>query len=145
MNLTSKYFEVSVKFDKTLDSGKVKKITEDYLVDALSFTEGEGNIIKELGQYISGDFDVVKMHPTPYVEVLTREGAGDDKFWKCKVVCVVLDEKTGAEKKTKDLYLVQSLTLKGAMTILATHLKSNMGDWYISSISETSILDVFVK
>lgn len=141
--MTGKYFEVSVKFDKTQDDGKVKKITENYLVDAFTFTEGEKNISEEMSAYISGEFDVVKMRPAPYADVITREGDGDDKFWKCKIMLVYLDERTGAEKKSRQLYLVQSLSLKGAMTIIADYLKGVMGDWYIAAISETNILDVY--
>ena len=33
------WFECKIKFDKVQENGSVKKVTEAYLVDALSFTD----------------------------------------------------------------------------------------------------------
>ena len=52
------YIETKVRFDKMMENGKVKKVTEPYLVDALSFTEAEARIIEEVTPYISGEFTV---------------------------------------------------------------------------------------
>lgn len=140
--LTGKFFEVGVRFDKMLEDGIVKKVTETYCVDALTFTEGEKNITDEMSQYISGEFQVTKMKQSPYATVLTREGSGEDKFWKCKVVYSYLDEKTAKEKKSSVYYLVQSLNLKGALSELEAYLKDDMGDWEISCVQETKLVDV---
>lgn len=35
------WFECKVRFDKTMENGSIKKVTEAYLVDAVSFTEAE--------------------------------------------------------------------------------------------------------
>ena len=64
-----------------------------------------------------------------------------DKFFKAKVSFVTLDETTGKEKKTSELYLVQSDTLESAESDVKSFL--NDGNTTISSISETVILDVF--
>ena len=37
----SLWFETKVRYDKTMDNGAQKKVTESYMVDALSFTEAE--------------------------------------------------------------------------------------------------------
>lgn len=50
------WFECKVRFDKTMENGIVKKVTEPYLVDALSFTEAEARITEEVTPFISGDF-----------------------------------------------------------------------------------------
>ena len=49
------WFECKVKFDKMMDDGIQKTVTEAYLVDALSFTEAEARITEEMEPYISGD------------------------------------------------------------------------------------------
>lgn len=141
--LEGKFFEVGIVFDKTLEDGRIKKVTENYMVDALTFAEGEKNITKEMSAYISGEFEVVKMKPSPYNAILVREGEGDDRFWKCKVAYTVLDERTGAEKKTNETYLVQSLSIMGALQILSEHMKPCLGDWEIVAIQETNFLAVF--
>ena len=52
------WYECKVKFEKTLENGIQKKVTETYLVDAMSFTEAENRIIEEMTPYISGEFEV---------------------------------------------------------------------------------------
>ena len=52
------WFECRVKYDKMLENGMQKKVTEPYLVDALSFTEAEARIIEEVSPFISGEFPV---------------------------------------------------------------------------------------
>ena len=54
----SQWFETKVKYDKTLETGNIKTVTEPYLVDALSFTEAEARITEEMQPYISGEFTV---------------------------------------------------------------------------------------
>ena len=49
----SQWFETKVKYDKTmLDTGAIKSVTEPYLVDALSFTEAEARITKEMEPFV---------------------------------------------------------------------------------------------
>ena len=38
------WFECKIKYEKTLESGLLKKVTEPYLVDAINFTEAEKRI-----------------------------------------------------------------------------------------------------
>lgn len=49
------WFEVKIRFEKTMENGMTKKITETHMLDALSFAESENNCIEELRQYISGE------------------------------------------------------------------------------------------
>ena len=51
---TSTWFECKIRYDKMMEDGMQKKITELYVVDALSFTEAESSIIDEMSAYISG-------------------------------------------------------------------------------------------
>ena len=50
------WFECKIRYDKTQENGSIKKVTEPYLVDALSFTEAEARIIEEMTPFVSGDF-----------------------------------------------------------------------------------------
>ena len=42
------YFEVGVRYDKTMEDGVIRKVTENYLLDALSFTEAEKRATEEM-------------------------------------------------------------------------------------------------
>ena len=77
------YFEVTVKFEKTSEEGKIKKVTKRYLVDALTFTEAEARIIKEMKPFISGEFEVANINPQKYSELFWNESG--DKWFKTKV------------------------------------------------------------
>jgi len=62
-------FETKIRYDKIQENGAVKKVTEAYLVDALSFTEAEARIIEEMTPYISGDFSVAAIKRTKIAEI----------------------------------------------------------------------------
>ena len=55
---TANWFETKIRYEKMMDDGKQKMVTEQYVVDALSFTEAEASIIEEMSSYISGEFKV---------------------------------------------------------------------------------------
>lgn len=65
------YFECSVRYDKIQQNGKVKKVTEKYIVDALSFTEAETRITAAISPFISGEFTIPAIKKTKIAEVFT--------------------------------------------------------------------------
>ena len=136
----NKYFEVKVKMQKTQEDGTQKKVSEQYVVEAATFGEAERRITDCLKPYIEGEFDVTDIKIAGYSQIVGGD-ENADKFFKAKVTFVALDETTGKEKKTSELYLVQSETLESAESDVKTFL--NDGNTTISSISETAILDVF--
>ena len=46
------FFEVRIRYEKMMGNGQNKKVNEPYLVDALSFTESEARITKEMTPFI---------------------------------------------------------------------------------------------
>ena len=71
----SQWFETKVKYDKTmLDTGAIKSVTEPYLVDALSFTEAEARITKEMEPFVSGELTVTAVRKVRFEDVLYHEG-----------------------------------------------------------------------
>ena len=134
------YFEVKITFDKTLENGKEKKVSEPYLVDALSFTEAEARIIEEVKPFISGEFEVKSIRKYKVAEIVVDESG--DRFFKCKLNFITLDEKSGLEKKTAVNMLVNATTLDVAKVTLVNHMKSTMCDYSIEKIEETKIMDV---
>ena len=139
-NILEKYFECKVKYVKMQEDGKEKKVSEQYVVSACSFGEAEKRITESLSAYIQGEFDVTDIKIASFGEIIDGTGDGD-KFFKAKVTFIALDESSGKEKKTSELYLVQSDTLESAESDVKSFL--NDGNTTISSISETVILDVF--
>jgi hypothetical protein len=139
-NTINKYFEVKVKMQKTQEDGTQKKVSEQYVVEAATFGEAEQRTIENLKPYIEGEFSVTDIKIAGYAQIVNGDDNAD-KYFKAKVTFVAMDETTGKEKKTSELYLVQSETLESAESDVKNFLNDN--NTIISSISETAILDVF--
>ncbi len=141
--MNNEWFECKVRFDKTMETGLLKKVTETYMVDALSFTEAERRFIEEMTPYISGEFTVTDIKRARLAEIVEAEDAAADRWYKAKVAFITLDEKTGAEKRTSQNVLVQATDFRDALKNLDKSMKGTLGDWVIVTITETTIMDVF--
>ena len=137
----AQWFKTSVRFDKMLENGTVKKVTEPYLVDALSFTEAEARIIEEVTPFISGDFDVSAVKKSRIAEVF-RDDMGD-KWYLVKVAFITIDEKTAAEKRSVSQILVQANDFANAIENFKDGMKDTLADFEIVSVAETPIMDVY--
>ncbi len=137
------WFECKIRYEKTMENGMNKKVTEPYLFDALSFTESEGKCIEEMTPFISGEFTIADIKRVKYSEVFFSGEESADKWFKCKLVFITLDEKSGAEKKTSTQVLVQAADLRDAVKKLDEGMKGTMADYQIASVTETAIMDVY--
>jgi chlorite dismutase len=135
------WFECKIKYDKMLETGMQKTVTEPYLVDALSFTEAEARIIEEIKPFISDEFSVSDIKRVKYSDSFFNETG--DRYYKARLHFITLDEKSGAEKKTAVNMLVQASELKEAVEIVETEMKKTMIDYAFASVTETAIMDVF--
>lgn len=140
----SKYFEVKIQYQKMQEDGKEKKVTEQYVVESLSFTEAETRIIEEMTPYISGEFDVVSEKIAPFNEIFLSDNYTDDKWFVSKVSFITIDEKTEKEKKQTFRYLVQAATSELALDYTKEMLSHGMSDYRIDAVKDTPTLDVFL-
>ena len=140
----SKYYEVKIQYHKMQEDGKEKKVTEQYVVEALSFTEAESRIIEEMTPYISGEFDVVAEKIAPYNEIFLSDRTDDDKWFISKVGFITLDERTDKEKKQTFRYLVQAETSEKAMDYTKEMFSHGMSDYSIDAVQDTPTLEVFL-
>lgn len=142
---TSIWFETKVRYDKTMDDGREKKVTEVFVVDALSFTEAEAKITEELSAYTSGETFTKAITRAPYSEVLFSDDSKDDKWYRVKLAFITLDERTEKEKKTLVTYLFQAANIDKARSYINEFMGNSMSDYDVASISETQVLDIFEK
>ena len=133
------WFECKIRYEKLMENGMNKKVTEPYLVDALSFTEAEARIIEEMTPFIT----VSDIKRANYSELFPSEEEAADRWFKCKLIFITLDEKSGAEKKTSTQVLVQAADLRDAVKKLDEGMKGTMADYQIGSVAETAIMDVY--
>ena len=135
-------YECGIRYERTMENGMTKKVTELYLVDALSFAEAEGRITKEMEPYISGDFDVVTIKRTNYSEIV--EGLSTaDKWFKAKLNFISIGEKSGKEKKQAVHFIVRATDINNAHICVVEPMKGSMMDYEIATLDETKIMDLF--
>ena len=91
---TSNWFEVKMRYDKVHEDGYEKKVTESYVVEALSFGEAEKTAIEFLGSYVSGEIQVVNINPMKFQEVFFNEQGSCDRYYKAILQFITIDEKT---------------------------------------------------
>ena len=140
---TAKWFETKVKYEKLVETGLMKTVTETYVVDALSFTETETRIMEEMKTYLSGEMTITDIKPASYKEIFFSDMEADDKWYKAKLQFTTIDEKTEKEKKQNIYYLVQAGSMQRAVKAIDEVMGKTMIDYSISALNETTIVDVF--
>lgn len=139
---TSEWFECKVQYEKVMEDGYVKKVTELYTVEALSFTEAEARIIEEMSLYINGEYEVKDIKKSKYKDILFSYDKNDDRFYQAKIQFITLDEKTKKEKRSNFVCLVQAATLNGAIKGIDEVMGGTMSGYDSVEAKETKILDV---
>jgi hypothetical protein len=140
---TATWFECKISYEKVMEDGLQKKVIENYVVDALSFTEAEKRIMEEMSSYISGEFKVKDIKIAPYGEIFFSDEEMADKWYKAKLQFITIDEKTEKEKRSNVNYLVQAGTLNGAVKNIDEVMGGSMIDYVIAAVAETTLMDVF--
>jgi len=135
------WFECKVRFDKMMENGSVKRVTEPYLVDALSFTEAEARIIEEVRPFISGEFSIPAIKKTNIAEIFPDDSA--DKWWLVKFNVITIDEKSAKERRAPVYVMVQANSQQAATDRFNEGMKVSMADFEIEKVAETKIMDVY--
>lgn len=140
---TGTWFKTKVKYQKTMEDGSEKVVSEAYVVDALSFTEAESAIIDEMSVYVSGELKVSNLGKASYNEIFFSDVDDDDKFYTCKLQFITIDEKSEKKKRSNVTYLVQAKSLARALRYIDEVMGKTMIDYDIVGLNETKVFDVF--
>ena len=143
------WFTVKVKYTKQLDDGTFKRVSEPYLLAAMTFTDAEARIYEELGSIIRGEFTVTNIARTEYHDIFYYEDA--DLWYKCKITYqsegdgldVESDLNPKKVKKVSQNFLVTATSVKEAFERIQESLSTLMVDYQIPSIMLTPIVDIF--
>lgn len=135
------WFECKIKYVKIDEDGRERKVGENYLVDAVSFTDAEARIIKEMESNIRGEFSVDNIKKSNVVEIFPHE---DGEWWyKAKIGLVTIDEKAGKEKKITNYFLVAADDIKQALLRLEEALSYILVPYQTTALTLSTIVDVF--
>lgn len=142
--LSGNYFIVGVRYQKILEDGTEAKTTEQYVVEALSWTESESTTTNNMAAYNHGDMDIVTMKKANFSELFLSERDDEDKYYECSINIISVDEKSSKEKRSKVRYLVQGKSFENAKKNLDEAMSGTMLDYEVAGLKETSIIDIFL-
>lgn len=140
---TLQWFEIGVRFEKTYEDGTLKKVTEQYVIEALSFTEAENRITKVANEFVSGEFTVKTEVKAPYREIFFSDKTEDEYWYKAKLEFITIDEKSEREKRSTVIYLVQGANIHRALSNIVEVMGTTALDYEIIDIKKTKIVDVY--
>lgn len=135
------WFVVKVSYEKILENGMQKRVTEQYLLDALSFEEAEKRAVEELQPFITGEFVIADIKRARLSELFFYDDG--DRFFVAKVAFITLDEKSGVEKESKVSMLAQASDFDEAVAVIKKGMEGTMSDYRITNLGESAIMDVF--
>ncbi|MGL5681703.1 MAG: DUF4494 domain-containing protein [Marinifilaceae bacterium] len=141
--MIANWFEAKVKYIKITEDGRERKVSELYLLDAMSYTEAEGGVIKEMESIVHGDYYIDALKKSNISEVVPSDDENDDKWYKVKVSFIDADEVSGKEKKSNQYYLVQASDIKRAIENIEKALSTFVVPYDLAVTGETKIVDVF--
>ena len=136
------YFEVKVKYEKTMEDGMQKTVSEIFLTDALSFTEAEAIATEEMSMLAGGEFEIAAIKKVNYAEIIKAESTNAGTWFKCKLAFITIDERTEKEKKSNVTYLVEGSDLESAKARMVKAMSTTMIDYVFVKIEETPIMDI---
>jgi len=136
------WFESKVKYNKVSESGNEQMVTENFLLDAVSYTDAETRIIRQMQQMVKGgEFQIVDIKKSKIAEVFPFEAG--EWWYKATINLVTVDEDAGKEKKIRAYYLVMADDIQESLDRLDESLSYLVIPYIISSIAVSTIVDVF--
>lgn len=120
--------EAKVSYVKINERGKQKRVTEKYLVNAMSCTECEKLMNEELSIYQAKEFSVLAVGRTNFQEFLGDKDKEDKKLFMVKLNYITLND-DGDEKKTPCMLIVEAMS-------------ASMADWRIERVVESNYVDI---
>ncbi len=139
------WFSVKVKYTKQMENGTFKRISELYLIAAISFTEAETRAYEELKEIVKGEFSILAITRIEFHDIFEIEDVDEYfEFYKCKISFEdAIDDNESKGKKVSQLFLVQADSVKNADTMLKEELSTMMVDFKVTSVVKSPIVEIF--
>lgn len=135
------WFTVKVKYIKQLENGTFKRVTEPYLLSAMTFTDAEARIYEELGSIIRGEFSVIGIARTEIHDIFHYEDS--EEWFKIKISFKSDSEEGSKGKKVSQSFLISAHSVKDACERLKESLQGMLIDYTITSAVVSPIVEIF--
>ena len=134
------WFSTKISFLKQAENGSIYKKSEQYLLNAESFTEAEARLQAILEDSIP-EYNLLTCAKANVSDIAFNEGA--EAWYSCKISFLSHDEDTGKEKKVTQTFLVAADSVKEAGELLEDKMRGTVVEWELLTINKTPIVDVF--
>jgi len=139
----NKWYTVKVKYDKKSEDGQEpKRVNEAFLLPAVSFTDAEARINKEIGQTAVGEFHVHAMSVTEIIEIIRNDEGGQ---WYLGKITISDEDDNGKVHKTKQNYMIEAMSVRDATTNLENELEDAMFDFETTAVVSSTVVDVYYE
>lgn len=135
------WYECKVKYLKIDQGGHESKVNDNYLLDAVSFTDAETRIFEQMNEITRGEFQVLNIKKSNISEVINNEEG--EWYYKAKISLVTIDEDAGKEKKVNQYILVMADDLDHSLKRLHEGLSYMLVPYVVTSIALCNIAEVF--
>ncbi len=136
------WFESKVKYKKVSESGNEQMVTENFLLDAVSFTDAETRMIKKMQEMVKGgEFMVVDIKKSKIAEIFPFDKG--EWWYKVTINMVTVDEEAGREKKLRTYYLIMADDINEVLKRLDESLSYLVIPYVVTAIAVSTIVDVF--
>lgn len=135
------WFTVKVRYTKQLENGTFKRVSEPYLLAAMTFSDSETRIYEELGEVIRGEFNIVSIARTELHDIFHYDT--ESGVWY--ILKIKFDGSTDGEgsKNVRQTFFVSAESVKDAIDKLKESLSTLMVDYEITSSAVSPIVDIF--
>lgn len=135
------WYECRVKYLKIDQGGYERKINDNYLLDAVSFTDAEARIFQKMQEITSVEFQVMNIKKSNITEVIPSENG--EWWYKAKISIITIDEEAGKEKKVNQYILIMADDIYHALKRLEEGLSYMLVPYVATSVQLSNIADVF--
>jgi hypothetical protein len=135
------WYKAKVAYSKEDEQGRARNVTEEYLMDALSFTEAEAKIHEEMKARVMGSFQVKAITKSRITDVFEYDDS--DVFYQCKLVYMISDADSGREKKEVNLMLIHAHNVQEAYERVHDQMNNLLVTFSVPEVKESLVLEVF--
>ncbi len=134
------WFTVKVRYTKQLDNGTFKRVTEPYLIAAMSFTDAEARAFEEIGEIVRGEFSVRSIVRTEIHDIFSY---GDSDVWyKTKITYDSVADGEKSKTVVQNM-LVSAHSVTDAEKRIKESLSTLLVDFKVPFVGVSPIVDIF--
>lgn len=141
--MTPKHFEIKTTYERAGEKGLNTKVNEVFLMTDYTFKAAEERITEELAPQVTGEFNISKIEVKNYSEIINTEDESADRWFKCKITMVTIDEVSAKEKKSSFVILVKAESVDDAIKRTHKFMEGSVCDYEIALVTESPIVDIF--